>query len=71
MSISALRGVDMDKQHISKLGRPSFSISSDDLLYMYQCFGSWQRVADYYGVSIRTIFRRVKDYNLVLTKKYK
>ena len=52
------------------MGRSRLSLESRDLLDAYKELGSWRLVADRFGVSIRTIFRRLKDDGLKISKSY-
>lgn len=45
-------------------------LDSKEMLSVYKRLGSWRLVADFYGVSIRTIFRRLREYDLKIEKTY-
>ena len=56
--------------HTVLVGRPSFDIPYDQLLYLIENRFSVSAIADMLGVSARTIRRRMDDYGLSIRDQY-
>ena len=56
--------------YTSLVGRPSFDIPYDQLLYLIENRFSVSAIADMLGVSARTIRRRMDDYGLSIRDQY-
>lgn len=56
--------------YLGLVGRPSYHISYEQLLYLIENRFSVPKIADMLGVSVRTIHRRMNDYGLSIRDQY-
>ncbi len=46
------------------MGRPRITITREQLLGLYEVHQRWDKVAENLGLSLSTVMRRVKEYNI-------
>jgi transcriptional regulator of acetoin/glycerol metabolism len=47
-----------------EMGRPRVTITREQLLRLYEVHQRWDKVAENLGLSLSTVMRRVKEYNI-------
>lgn len=48
----------------SYMGRPRFKVTREALVNAYEEHQRWDKVAEHLGLSLSTVMRRVKEFNI-------
>ena len=56
--------LEKETKNVTTSGRPRKKIDREILIVLFNQYQRWDLVAENLGVSIMTIYRRLKEYNL-------